>query len=54
MFTGIDLIVIALVGLAALCASGSGSGSKEFKVDLDPLTFLAVGVVMLVFVFTAL
>ncbi|MBD0336051.1 MAG: hypothetical protein ICV62_11230 [Cyanobacteria bacterium Co-bin13] len=52
MFTGIDLIVIALVGLAVLYSSRSGS--KEFKVDLDPLTFLVVGVVVLMFVFTAL
>jgi hypothetical protein len=52
MFTGIDFIVIALVGLALMYASGSGSG--EFKVDFDPLTFLVVAGVALMIILTVL
>lgn len=50
MFTGIDLIVIALVVLAVFYLSDSSS--KEFELKLDPMAFLVVGLVVLMIVLT--
>lgn len=50
MFTGIDLIVIALVVSAVFYLSDSNA--KEFDLKLDPMAFLVVGLVVLMIVLT--
>ncbi|HEY9738344.1 MAG TPA: hypothetical protein V6D06_18755 [Trichocoleus sp.] len=50
MFTGIDLIVIALVVLAVFYLSDTSS--KDFEFKLDPMAFLVVGLVVLMIVLT--